>query len=115
MRIPVFLSYPQPHLSVQIDFIQGIEKYLQKRGLEPRTLGVTDYDMDAPLKAIRRLMLESNGLVTIAFKRTYIAQAEVRKGANTPDSKQTIIEDSGCRAHTAKLNQPWRSSSACQY
>jgi len=37
------------------------------RGLEPRTLGVTDYDMDAPLKAIRRLMLESNGLITIAL------------------------------------------------
>jgi len=44
------------------------------RGLEPRTLGVTDYDMDAPLKAIRRLMLESNGLITIAFKRALITE-----------------------------------------
>lgn len=26
----------------------------------------------APLKAIRRLMLESNGLITIAFRRGYI-------------------------------------------
>jgi hypothetical protein len=49
--------------------------YLRGRGLEPRTLGVTDYDMDAPMTAIRRLMLESNGLITVAFRRT-----EVRDG-----------------------------------
>lgn len=30
--------------------------------------------MDAPLTAIRRLMLESNGLVTIAFRRSLIKQ-----------------------------------------
>lgn len=29
--------------------------------------------MDAPLKAIRRLMFESNGLITIAFGRTHVA------------------------------------------
>jgi hypothetical protein len=28
--------------------------------------------MDAPLKAVRRLMLESNGLITIALARTFI-------------------------------------------
>ncbi len=28
--------------------------------------------MDAPLKAIRRLMLESHGLITIAFGRTFV-------------------------------------------
>lgn len=38
----------------------------------PRILGVTDYDMDAPLKAIRWLMLESNGLLSIAFRRSYV-------------------------------------------
>jgi len=49
---------------------------LDSRGFVPRTLGVTDYDMDAPLKAIRRLMLESNGLITVAFRRTYIEQGQ---------------------------------------
>ena len=61
MRISVFLSYPKPHLKKQQSFINKLEEYLIMRGLEPRTLGVTDYDMDAPLKAIRRLMLESKG------------------------------------------------------
>ncbi len=45
---------------------------MQQRGFEPRTLGVTDYDTDAPLSAVRRLMLESNGFVTVALKRTYL-------------------------------------------
>lgn len=72
MLSSVFLSYPKPYLKRQEDFIQRIIAYLEKRDFLPRTLGVTDYDMDAPLTAIRRLMLESNGLITIAFRRCFI-------------------------------------------
>jgi hypothetical protein len=68
--ISVFLSYPKPCFGRQEAFVSKISKYLSERGMAPRTLGVTDYDMDAPLTAIRRLMLESNGLITIAFRRT---------------------------------------------
>lgn len=57
----------------QQQFVDALCDYLNSRGFAPRTLGVTDYDLDAPLKAIRRLMLESNGLITIAFRRTFIA------------------------------------------
>lgn len=67
----VFLSYPKPYKREQRRFVEEIKKYLEGSGLEPRTLGVTDYDMDAPLTAIRRLMLESNGIITIAFRRYY--------------------------------------------
>ncbi|WP_197073658.1 hypothetical protein NYE80_07640 [Paenibacillus sp. FSL H7-0357] len=41
---------------------------------------MTDYDMDAPLTAIRRLMLESNGIITIAFRRAFI-----EKGIGKPN------------------------------
>ena len=71
-KISVFVSYPKPYMSAQQEFIDRVYTYLDGRGLAPRTLGVTDYDVDAPLKAIRRLMLESNGLITVAFRRTYI-------------------------------------------
>lgn len=102
MRISIFLSYPKPHLLVQREFILKLEEYLKERGLEPRTLGVTDYDMDAPLKAIRRLMLESNGLITIAFRRTYISTGEIRKDADIPDTNGVPIADF------------WLSSPYCQ-
>src|SRR5687768_15852637 len=71
-KIPVFLSYPKPCMIKQQKFIDYIFGYLDKRGISGRTLGITDYDQDAPLKAIRRLMIECNGIITIAFRRIYI-------------------------------------------
>lgn len=78
MKISVFLSYPKPCFGAQQAFIKRIVKYLEERGFGPRTLGVTDYDMDAPLTAIRRLMLESNGLLTVAFRRTFVEKGTAR-------------------------------------
>ena len=72
MKTSIFLSFPKPFNESQEQFIKQLKDYLLSRGIEPRTLGVTDYDMDAPLKAIRRLMLESNGLITVAFRRALI-------------------------------------------
>jgi hypothetical protein len=71
-KTSIFLSYPKPCMDEQQEFIDRVYDYLDDRGFAARTLGVTDYDVDAPLKAIRRLMMESNGLITVAFRRTYI-------------------------------------------
>ncbi|MGG0657703.1 hypothetical protein [Rummeliibacillus pycnus] len=86
MKISIFLSYPKPHLKQQEDFITTIVNYLEQRGFQPRTLGVTDYDMEEPLVAIRRLMMESNGLLTIAFRRTLIEKGEAKSGTDIPDT-----------------------------
>nr|VFK09220.1 MAG: hypothetical protein BECKLPF1236B_GA0070989_100630 [Candidatus Kentron sp. LPFa] len=93
MKISVFLSYPKPHLSAQQRFVGRLDEYLRMRGLEPRTLGVTDYDMDAPLKAIRRLMLESNGLITIAFRRSLITEVKVRANADIDGAQESQMRD----------------------
>lgn len=102
MRISVFLSYPKPHLERQQKFISKLEAYLVSRNLEPRTLGVTDYDMDAPLKAIRRLMIESCGLITVAFKRTLVLTGKYKPEADV----QNVSE--------ADLNGVWFTSPYCQ-
>lgn len=78
VRISIFLSYPKPCFGRQKEFIARIRAYLEQRGLEPRTLGVTDYDMSAPLTSIRRLMIESNGLLTVAFRRTFVEKGTAR-------------------------------------
>jgi hypothetical protein len=93
MSISVFLSYPKPHMQRQHDFVGAVVEYLSVRGFEPRTLGVTDYDMDAPLTAIRRLMLESNGLISIALGRTRVEKARVREGADIPGIAPQEVED----------------------
>jgi hypothetical protein len=89
MTIPIFLSYPKPHNENQQKFINELVGYLQGRGIEPRTLGVNEYDMDVPLKAIRRIMLESNGIITVAFRRIWIDRGIWRRAANLPGTAET--------------------------
>ncbi len=101
MGIPVFLSYPQPHLQKQSAFVLAVTAYLRTRGLEPKTLGVNEYDTDAPLTAIRRLMLESNGLITIAFRRLWIDNGTYRKDADV------------AWASSAPLTGAWLTSPYC--
>jgi hypothetical protein len=101
MNISVFLSYPKPILNRQQEFIDRIIAYMYARGLGPRTLGITDYDTDAPLTAVRRLMLEANGLVTVGFRRTYVEKATVRHGWDIDtERKPTPIDGSW-------LSSPW--------
>jgi len=97
-QIPIFLSYPKPCLMSQQKFIDQLTAYLKSRGISPRTLGVTDYDVDAPLKAIRRLMMESNGLITVAFRRTFIQDGTMRFGTDVPKSEPK------------KINRQWLTS-----
>ena len=75
--ITVFLSHPRPASGVQRAFLDALTAYLVDREFVPRTLGITDYDMNAPLTAIRRLLLESNGVLTVALRRILIVQGEL--------------------------------------
>ncbi len=100
MRISVFLSYPKPCFGRQKDFIARIRAYLEQRGFEGRTLGVTDYDMSAPLTAIRRLMLESNGLLTAAFRRTFVEKGTARLRTDIDGLTETSLDGTW-------LTTPW--------
>ncbi|MDT4332352.1 hypothetical protein ACQE3E_19575 [Methylomonas sp. MED-D] len=86
MKTPIFLSYPNPFNQAQQDFIERLVNYLHNNELEPRTLGVTDYDMESPLRAIRRIMMESNGIITIAFRRSKILTGVFKPGSEAEKS-----------------------------
>jgi hypothetical protein len=92
MKISVFLSYPKPCFGKQKEFIEKATQFLRNRGFEPRTLGVTDYDMDAPLKAIRRLMLECNGLITVAFRRTFVKKGTAQFRTDIESMKEVSVD-----------------------
>ncbi len=93
MNIPVFLSYSRPYTDHQQEFIDRVREFLASRGLESRTLGVTDYDMDEPLTAIRRLMLESNGLLAIAFRRYHIEEGAEKVRGEQGEPKDRLLSD----------------------
>jgi len=69
---PIFLSCPQPYLKSQELFLNKLRENLRKHGLDPRTIGETDYTMDAPLIGIRSLLFETDGLIAIALKRHHV-------------------------------------------
>lgn len=56
--------------------------------------------MDEPLTAIRRLMLESNGLLTIAFRRTHIEKGFVKPNSDIDKVQKYSLEDQW-------LTSPW--------
>lgn len=100
MKISIFLSYPKPAFARQDEFVGRVTHHLEERGFAPRTLGVTDYDMDAPLTAIRRLMLDSNGLITLAFRRTYVESGAARAGTDIDGFEASRIDGTW-------LTTPW--------
>lgn len=77
MSISIFLSHPRPATAAQARFAEELGAYLADRGFVARTLGVTDYDMNAPLRAIRRTLLECNGVLTVAFRRMLVVEGRV--------------------------------------
>ncbi len=86
--IPIYLSYPTPHTKLQQRFISFLINDLKNRGLNPRNMGTSEYSMDVPLKAISRIIAESQGCLCVAFRRIYIASAINKKGANLPDHNE---------------------------
>ncbi len=91
MSISVFLSYPKPHLRAQEKFIADAKAYLSRQGLEPLTMGSSNYDMDAPLAGIRRLMVGCCGLLTVAFRRSKAPNLEVRSGADIDGTASQVV------------------------
>lgn len=100
MKHSIFLSYPKPCHVTQQQFVERVVSFMEGRGFAPRTLGVTDYDMDAPLKSIRRLMLDCNGLLTIAFRRTHIETGTARYRTDMAEMKEGPLND-------VWLTSPW--------
>lgn len=96
--VPIYLSYPTPHTSLQLKFIEYLKEDLIKRGVFPRNVGSSEYSMDAPLTAISRVMTEVQGCLCVAFRRVYIENAVMKKGANVSGQQQE------------NMNQYWYTS-----
>lgn len=100
MSIFVFLSHPQPSSEAQLRFIDELSAYLEARSFVPRTLGITDYDINAPLTAVRRLLLECNGVVTVALRRMLVDHGRVLR-------RVAAREDGVVSVTGSWLTSPW--------
>lgn len=93
IQTPIFLSYAKPFNTEQELFIDYLKKYLTRNGFTPRTLGVTDYSMSAPLVKIKTMMSECFGLLSIAFRRVYIENGTEKPGCKLVKQKEQPISN----------------------
>lgn len=101
MAIPIFLSHPKPCNDNQTQFIATLRKLLEDRGIDAKTLGVNEYDMKVPLAGVRRIMLESNGVMVVAFGRY-----EIKSG------RHHFYKDGACASES--IAGSWMTSPWCQ-
>lgn len=73
MAVDVFLSVGRTSTPEQEAFVAAVERCLLEHGLQPHTLGRSDWSSAQPLKAIRELMERCSGAAVIAFERVHIA------------------------------------------
>jgi hypothetical protein len=89
--VDVFLSVGRASTSQQEEFVAAVERLLLEHGLQPHTLGRSDWSSAQPLKAIRELIERSSGAAIIAFERVHIANGVDRAGQD----EDQAINDAG--------------------
>lgn len=88
MAIDVFLSVGRTYTDRQEQFVTALESALRLRGLNPRTVGRSDFSSKAPLKRISEVLDECHGSVVLAFERSRALHLVDR-----PESQVETISD----------------------
>lgn len=78
MKIPVFVSAPTALNVEQESSRKAILRELDKLGLEPRTLGRSDYPTELPLREVLLLAKHCSGGVILGFEQ-FFSEKGVRK------------------------------------
>lgn len=85
--VPIFLSYAKPFNKKQEEFIEKVILHFEQNDFDPKTLGEDDYGhgfhgIATPMENIRDKMKECFGLLSIAFRRTYIEKGTGKLNAD---------------------------------
>ncbi|MEJ3744793.1 hypothetical protein WEI85_16040 [Actinomycetes bacterium KLBMP 9797] len=80
MRIPVFVSMPTDLSDAQAASRKIVEKLLKEHGLEPRTLGQSDYPDEYPLKEVYAIGRHCSGGVILGFEQVRVTAGIAKPG-----------------------------------
>lgn len=81
MAIDVFMSVGRTSTSAQEAFVSALSVYMKQQGLNPRTIGRTDFSASRPLRLMKELMLQCAGTIVIAYERIYIQDGFEQRGS----------------------------------
>jgi len=97
----VFVSVGATSNEEQELFVRAVEDRLRSEGLIPQTVGRNTFSSDAPLKAIKDLMDNCDGVIVIALERIYCPDGlEKRNGEKQKEIKEL------------KISTPWNQIEA---
>ena len=80
MRVPVFVSVPSTLSDAQQATRDLLEGLLENNGLEPRTLGRSDYALTFPLRDVHAIARHCSGGVVLGFEQIRVTKGIRRIG-----------------------------------
>jgi len=82
LSIDIFLSVGRSSTAQQEAFVTALENAPRVSGLNPRTVGRSDFSSKAPLKRISEVLDQCHGTVVTAFERTHAPLVIDRPGSD---------------------------------
>lgn len=95
--MPVFVSTPTALSSVQQAQRSFVERALDRRGLEPRTIGETDYPDQNPLREVYAVGRHCSGGIILGFEQMRVLKGISKAGT----AKEEVIDE------PQSLPTPW--------
>lgn len=93
----IFVSKPNGLNETQKRFWKQIEDEIERRNLDVRSIGYSDYSFRTPLEQVREVMQDCEGAIILGFKQKYIQHGR--------DRDQNPVEDE-------YLPTPWNNLEA---
>lgn len=85
----VFVSRPNALAEHQRNFWESLRTRLTERGVNPRTVGATDYASDAPVGKVKEVMSECHGVIILGLKQVRVIEGVSKEGTE----KQTSLTE----------------------
>jgi len=82
MRVPVFVSVPSALSPDQQATLALFEQLLADSGLEPRTLGRSDYSLHFPLKDVYAIARHCSGGLVLGFEQLRVTKGVRKRGTD---------------------------------
>lgn len=80
MPVDVFVSRPTSVTADQKAFLSVLAGRLLERGLNPRTVGVSDFGNESPLLTVRSLLKDCHGALILGLAQTVVADGVAKAG-----------------------------------
>lgn len=87
----VFISKGSAATDEQRQFVDAILDMLKTAGLSPRIMNENEWSHEQPLKAIKKIISQCDGIVLIAFTRTIIENGSEVKKDSKNDLKNILL------------------------